>query len=225
MVCGVATGYPPYQYMDDFGNAIGMDVVIAKEVAARLGRELVVRQEPWDDVVTLLRLERIDFISGMEINTTRKLLFDFTDSYYVRKVAVFTLATNRAIEQLYDLKWKVITGDRHSYVEELFEDLGLKRKIRIHQTRSKDESMLLLKKREAVAMVAPVEVAAHLATKYNVRLKVLDDSDPGSPVGMAVTKGNSILLDQIKEALLDMERDGTLGTILRHWRGGLSVTE
>jgi len=223
LVCGVAVGYPPYQYKDELGNPSGLDVDIAKEVARRLKRDIVFDSAPWDDVVTSLRLERIDFISGMEINPKRQVMFDFTGSYYTRKVAVFALATNKAVQNLYDLKWKVITGDRHSYVEELFDKLDLKRQIRIQQTKSKDESMLLLKNREVVAMVAPVEVAYQLARKHGVRLKVLDDTDPGSPVGIAVSKGDELLLGKIKDALKSMSQDGSLDAILQMWRGGLSI--
>lgn len=223
LLCGVAVGFPPYQYQDEHGKAYGLDVDIATEVARRIHREIIFKLAPWDDVVTTLRLERIDFVSGMEINLKRQVMFDFTESYYSRKVGVFALANNRAVNNLYDLRWKVITGDRHSYVEELFDELDLKRQIRIRQTKSKDESMLLLKNREAVAIVAPTEVAFHLAERHGVQLKVLDSSDPGSPVGIAVSKNDQELLRDLTEALKSMRDDGTLEKILKLWRGGLSV--
>ena len=218
LLCGVAIGYPPYQYQNKSGKVAGMDVEIAQSIVARMGREIVFRQEAWDTIVTSLRLERLDFISGMEINAKRRQMFDFTSSYYIRKIGIFVLANDKSIESIYDLKWKVIAGDRHSYVEHLFEKLKLTNQIRIHQTKSKDESMVLLIKGDVVALVAPVEVAYHLAHKYGVRLRVLEDSDPGSQVGIAVHKGNYWLLSELELALDMMKKDGSLEMIIRKWR-------
>jgi len=218
LVCGVAIGYPPYQYQNKSGQVAGMDVEIAQSLVARMGREIVFRQDAWDTIVSSLRLERLDFISGMEINAKRRLMFDFTSSYYIRKIGIFVLADNTLIETIFDLKWQVIAGDRHSYVEHLFEKLKLKKKIRIHHTRSKDESMLLLKEGAVVALVAPVDVALHLAHKHDVQLRVLDASDPGSQIGIAVHKGNLALLSELERALDMMRKDGSLEIIIRKWR-------
>lgn len=217
IICGVANGFPPYQFKDKDGVSTGIDVELMKRIAHKLGRKVEFYQAAWDTVVTNLRLGRLDCVSGMEINKTRRLMFDFTEPVYSRKVAVFTLDNNTEIQSLMDLKGEIITGDRHSYVELHFSDLGLTNQIRIHQAKSKDQSMNLLVHGEAVAMIAPKAVAYYLAGLYGVKLRILDDPDPGSPVGVAVGKGNSELHLQIQSALDELTKEGELESLLSKW--------
>lgn len=218
LVCGVADGYPPYQFKNGNGKPVGIDVEVIKEVGKRLGRNVIFRQTAWDDVVTELRLGKLDCISGIEINQSRRIMFDFTEPFYKRRVAVFVLAENQDIQTLVDLEGKVITGDRHSYVELHFAALGIKNRIRIQQTRSKEQAIQLLIKGDAVAFVAPKAVAYYLANLYDIQLRVLDDPDPGSPVGIAIEKGNTVLLDDIKQALNELRREGQLDAIFDKWQ-------
>lgn len=216
--CGVASGYPPYQFQDEQGQPVGLDVDIMNAVARHMGREVRFYQDEWDNVVSALRLDRLDCISGMEITFDREKVFDFTTPYYRRQNVVFAQESNNAINNLEDLRWKVIAGDRHSYVERQLSSMGLKRQIRIRQAGSKDESMELLRKREVVAIIAPREVGYYLAVKHGLKVKVVNESDPGSPVGISVNEGNDELLAQIQAALSAVEDSGELGRILGKWQ-------
>lgn len=217
LVCGIAEGYPPYQFTLRNGEPAGIDVEVIRKVAERLGKTIEFRQGPWDRILTELRLGRLDCISGMEINQHRKMLFDFTSPYYKRTVAVFVLHDSH-IRSLFDLEGRVITGDRHSYVELHFAALGIKNKIRIHQTRSKEQSIQLLKKGEVVAMVAPKAVAYYLADQYGIKLRVLDAPDPGSPVGIAFEKGKTEMRIEVEQALTDLREEGGLDSIISKWQ-------
>ena len=214
----VANGYPPYQFRSDKGDPIGLDIDVIKLVAEKMGVEIRIVQGPWDDMVTALRVGRVDCVGGMEINGKRLQIFDFTDAYYSRKAAVFTLKDNLDIQTLEDLTGKIITGDRHSYVEQEFTRMNIKHRIRIRQTESKDKSLRLLKQGEVVAMVAPRAVGYYLASRHNVVVRIIDDSDPGSPVGIAVIKGNMPLLHRLDKAMDELRANGRLDQVLRKWQ-------
>ncbi|BDQ36275.1 hypothetical protein SYK_06350 [Pseudodesulfovibrio nedwellii] len=161
---------------------------------------------------------RIDCIAGIEINKKRETFFDFTTPYYMRKVVVFVREDNTNIQTIHDLRWQVVAGDRHSFVEEYFNQIGLRSQIRLYQTDSKETSMLLLQQKTIVAVIAPLEVGLYLAQKHHVKIKILDNLDPGSPVGIAVAKGNTKLLKQIEISLQKLKQEGTIDSIVAKWR-------
>ena len=150
--CGLANGYPPYQFKEN-EKATGFDTGVIKAIFENIDAQLKLSQTEWDTVVGSVRFGKIDCAIGMGINDTRKMHFDFTIPYYERKSAVFILKSNNQIKSIEDLDGKLITGDRHSFVEVLLKEKGLK--PRMKQTKSKEESMRLLKSGRFQAVIAP----------------------------------------------------------------------
>ena len=215
MTCGVAAGFPPYQFTRD-ADAAGFDVEVAKAVCARIGVTIRFEQGNWDNLLNMLRFGKIDMVAGMEINAFRNDYFEFSTPYSTRHNVIFVAAssTARTIEDLYG---NVITGDRHSFVELLWKDLGIHRNFRIMQTTTKAESMDLLATGRTVAAIMPLEVGAFLARERGFDVRVLANPDPGSEVGIALRKGQPELLERINAALRDMEADGELRALKTAW--------
>ena len=95
LVVGMEAGYPPFNWTqnDDSNGAVkiqgtdqyagGYDVEIAKRVAEKLGKELVIVKTEWDGLTPALVSGKIDaIIAGMSPTEERKATIDFTDSYY-----------------------------------------------------------------------------------------------------------------------------------------------
>ncbi|OHD11249.1 MAG: hypothetical protein A2086_01365 [Spirochaetes bacterium GWD1_27_9] len=217
-LCGLATGYPPYQYVNEKGETSGIDADVVRLIFDKLKKKVVFQQQSWDDVVAILRFsDKIDCIGGMEVSDVRKEHFDFTISYYERNIALFILETNTSIKEVKDLAGLVITGDRQSFVERKLEAEGLKDKIRIKQTQSKEDSFKLLKTGEVVGVIAPKAVGLYLAKKMGIKVRFLQDPDPGSPVAIAVKKGNTELLNKINKALQELIKEGKIESLKKKW--------
>ena len=191
---------------------------IMRSIANRMQHTVIFQQSSWDKVMTSLRLNKTDCIAGIEINDKRLTYFDFTTPYYNRKVVVFVREDNTDIHSIQDLRWQVVTGDRHSFVEKYFTQIGLRSQIRLFQTDSKDTSMRMLQQGTVVAVIAPLEVGLYLAKKHKVNVRILENADPGSPVCIAVIKGNDELLNQIEKALQALKKEGVLDLIITKWR-------
>lgn len=215
--CGMARGYPPYQYLDAQGQPAGLDAEVARLVFSRLGATGRMLPGDWDDVVASLRLGRLDFVCGMEINPDREHFFAFTAPYYSRKVVVFVRWDETGFKTVEDLVGKAVAGDRHSFVEHYLKERGLLDAIRIIRTKTKDQSMRLLKDGTVVAVIAPLAVGRLLAHRQGVPVRVIDVGDPGSPVGFAVEKGNDVLLKRLENALEELKREGVLQPVLDRW--------
>lgn len=215
--CAVAQGYPPYQFQAEGGDPAGIDVDVITEICKRMGLELQIEQGPWNDMVALLRQGRVDCVSGMEINEKRMRIFDFSSLCYSRKSAVFTRQENEFIKSLNDLKGMVIAGDRQSDVEKRLTEIGLYSRIRIRHTKSKAISMQYLENGEVVAVIVPKAVGFYLADAQGMGVNVVYVAEPGSPVGIAMCKGNMKLRHMIEGVLSEMRIDGTLDRIFKKW--------
>jgi ABC-type amino acid transport substrate-binding protein len=213
--CGVATGFPPYQFtLDD--KPVGFDVDVVRAVCARLGKEATFEQRNWDDIVSMLLFGRIDLVGGMEVNAFRFDYFEFSTAYAKRHDVVF-VTTNSTVSTVDDLFGQVITGDRHSFVELHWKEQGIYQNIRVMQTGTKQESMALLAQGKTAAAIMPLEVGWYLAAEQGLDVRVLANPDPGSDVAIALRKGQPDLLRKINDALRDMQADGELEALQRKW--------
>ena len=217
-VSGIAVGFPPYQYKSEQDEAIGFDAEVIRLLFQKMEKELSFQQMRWDDVVgTLMFTNKLDCITGMEITDTRKKYFDFTSPYYYRKAALFVLSENNHIKQPEDLVGKTIAGDKDSSLETLLEKRGIRKDIRIKQTKSKEESMRLLKSGKFSAMIAPKKVGLYLAKKLYVEVKIIAEVEPGTPVAIAVKKGNLQLLNMLESKLQTLINEGEIHKLQQDW--------
>ncbi|WP_027359597.1 transporter substrate-binding domain-containing protein [Desulforegula conservatrix] len=216
LICGIATGYPPYQFQKN-GIVTGFDADVARLVLNRMNMKFRFMQDKWDDIVALLRLGEIDLIVGMEINESRKPFFEFSKEYYIRHDVVFIRADNKDIKHIRDLYDQFITGDRHSFVEILWEKQGIKQKIRIIQTASKEESMKLLYEGRTKAAIMPEAVGYYLAKQIGLHVRILDSPDPGSPVAIAVKKKNTDLIGILDKTLHELIAEGEIDRLYKKW--------
>lgn len=211
VIIGFALGFPPYQYQDATQSPVGIDMEVAKVVFQEMGLRSRIVQGPWDDIVAKLRLgQGVDVAGGMEITGERQELFDFSLPLYHRKNVIFVLEDTLEISSLGDLKGKLITGDRNSYIETLLHQRGDRKDIRIIQTESKEEAFQLLVHHRVEACLMPYAVGKTLAQGQRVKVRVIDVGDRGTPVAFAVKKGNKHLLNRLNIAIEQVQRKGLL---------------
>lgn len=215
IVCGLASGYPPYQFIDDNG-VTGIDAHIASELFKRLDIPFSFSQGNWDDVFNLLRTNKIDMITGMEITEERKKYFDFTVSLY-RRYEVIIVLESSPYKSLNDLKQKKISGDRQSFIENQWTEQGIRSDFRIIQFDSKEESFLKLVDNDIEACIMPKAVAVYLSKKNRVNIRIIEAGDSGTPVALAVTKGNTGYYETINSELKKMIKDKTINNIYDKW--------
>lgn len=220
LLCGMSDGYPPYQYKDRRIGATGFDADVFRELLKSTKQESELLQTSWDDVVPALFYgNSVDCVLGMEVTETRKAMFDFTIPYYQRKTALFTLANNTEINSVSDLVGHKITGDKQSSLEAMLKQENLYDSIRIKHTRSKEESFRLLKSGKFIAMIAPKEVGLYLANKYNTPIRIVHEMEQGTPVAIAVKKGNTNLINMFNDLLLKAKSKKRIEALYMNWFG------
>lgn len=98
-VVGMECGYKPYNWTESEasetnvkidGNQYceGYDVQIARLIASKMGKELVIKKMAWEGLILSLQLGDIDgIIAGMSPTAERKEEIDFSDIYYLDETA------------------------------------------------------------------------------------------------------------------------------------------
>jgi len=72
LIIGLQSGYPPFEFIDSNGNIVGFDVDLAKLIAHKLGKELIIKDMEFEGVILSLKQKKIDLIiSGMNITPSR----------------------------------------------------------------------------------------------------------------------------------------------------------
>lgn len=215
-VCGVAKGFPPYQFIDESGKSAGLDVEVAKMVFKTASLNASLFQDDWEILLFNLVHKKtvVDMLCGAEITAERQKLLDFTIPYYKRRTVLFTLK-ERPIKRIEDLYGKIVAGDLHSSFEKM---LGERKfNIRITKTTTKEESFKKLKDKTVIAVIAPVEVGLYLSKKMGIQTQIFDQGDIGSPVGIAVKKGDQKLINALNAALKKLINDGEIDKILKKY--------
>lgn len=81
--------FPPYEYLDDSGNVIGIEIEILQLIADKLGLELVIDEMDFDSALLAVQQGKSDMVvSGCTVTEDRKLVMNFTDSYTTAKQVI-----------------------------------------------------------------------------------------------------------------------------------------
>lgn len=121
LILGLDDAYPPMGFRNEDGEIIGFDIDMAKEVAARLGVELVIQPISWDSKEFELSSKNIDCIwNGVSVNDSRIEEFNMTKPY-LPNAQVILVADNSGIETKADLAGKKIGTQAGSAAMEALE--------------------------------------------------------------------------------------------------------
>lgn len=115
LVLGLDESFPPMGFRDsETGEIIGFDIDLAKEVAKRLGVELVLQPIDWDAKELELNGKKIDLIwNGMSV-TDERIENMFLSKPYVANAQVIIVPSNSKIKTKADLAGKKIALQKGS---------------------------------------------------------------------------------------------------------------
>ncbi len=127
---GLECNYAPFNWtqLDDTNEAIeinggggycnGYDVMIAKNIANGLDRNLVIVKTEWDGLIPALNAGKIDaVIAGMSPTEERKASVDFSDIYYESDLVIVVKkdGSYANAQSLQDFKDAKITGQLNTF--------------------------------------------------------------------------------------------------------------
>ncbi len=211
LVMGTNATFPPYEYVDDNGEIVGIDAEIAAAVAEKLGMELEIKDMEFDSFLTAVQSKTIDIaLAGMTVTDERKLSVNFSDTY-AKGVQVIIVPENSAIKTVDDLKGKKIgvqtgtTGDIYCT-----DEFGQEN---VNQYQNGALAVAALNNGQIDCVVIDNEPAKNFV-KANTGLKILDTEYANEDYAAAISKENTELLENFNKALKELKDDGTVDKII-----------
>ncbi|HGJ5872886.1 arginine ABC transporter substrate-binding protein [Arsenophonus apicola] len=212
--------YAPFESIDANNNIVGFDIELAKAICQKLNANCTFTHQSFDSLIPSLKMRRFDaLIAGIDITPERQKQVDFTDTYY-NNSATFIAVKNK-INKISLLKGKKIgvqNGTTHQkYIMQQHKEMQAV-PYDNYQT-----AILDLKNGRIDAVFGDTAVTTEwLKTKGNEDLaavgeKVTDANYFGVGLGIAVRKGNKVLLDKLNKALAQVKQDGSYDVIYQKW--------
>lgn len=222
--------FPPYEYVGEGGEIIGVDVEIGKKIAEKIGVELEVKNTKFDGIVAGVTSGKADLgIAGITVTEERQQQVDMSHAY-VESIQYLVVPEDSDLSSMADLAGKTVGGQTgttgYMAVEDEINKGSLKDKnSEIKPFDSAPVAMQDLIKGGIDAVVIDELVAIEIANANPGYKAVPLTYDDGEPVkeqfAVAVKKGNEDLLEIVNEVIDELVESGQIDT----WIDQYSVDE
>lgn len=209
------TTYAPFEFQDENGNFVGIDLEILEAIAQREGFTYEIRALGFNAAVQALESGQVDaVIAGMTITDQRKQKFDFSTPYYESGIVLGIRDDNNDITSYKDLKGKNV-AIKIGTTSEMFAN-KIKDQYGFTVTSFDDTANMYedVKSGNSAALFEDYPVLAYGVTQNN-GLKIVTEKEPSGSYGIAVQKGkNRELLTALNQGLAKIQSDGTYEEII-----------
>jgi polar amino acid transport system substrate-binding protein len=221
LVLGLDDAFPPMGFRNEDNEIVGYDIDLAKEVARRLGVQLVPQPIDWNAKEQELNTGKIDCIwNGFTITDERKAAMLFSKPY-LRNAQVVVVKKGSPYATLKSLKGKKVglqagssAGGALDAAKEFKASLAGVVEFKDNLT-----ALMDLEARGVDAVVMDLIVANDNIKRSGKPYVVLKETLAPEVFGVGFRKGDAGLRDAVQAQLEAMAKDGTLGKLTAKWFG------
>ncbi|GLI86524.1 ABC transporter substrate-binding protein [Rossellomorea marisflavi] len=221
---GLEAGYAPFNWSQktDANGAVkikgskeyagGYDVEMAKKLADKMGKELVVVKTEWDGLVPALNSGKIDaIVAGMSPTAERKKAIDFSDNYYKSDLVMVVKKGGKyeGVKSIQDFKGAKVTAQLNTFHYSVIDQIkGVSKETAMDNfpaMRVALQSGII----DGYVSERPEAVSASTANddfamvEFNEGFKTSEDD---TAIAVGVEKGSD-LTEEINKALKDISED------------------
>jgi polar amino acid transport system substrate-binding protein len=238
------TSAPPQESLDTSNNAVGSDIDLIKEIAARMGLTATVETTAWDSLIPALTGGSCDIIiSAMTIAVDRQAQVDMIPYFAAGQSFIVLKGNPSNIKSIDDLCGKAVgawpveadhiagTGLGYDNTNSLDANCTAKGKpaITLQQFDEDTSALLALQAGTIVAYFIDEPEAGYRVAQGAGKFELVGAMTLDRRAeGISVTKNHTGLRDAVKAALLSMINDGTYTQILTKWgvqSGGITAAD
>lgn len=225
-IIGTDTTYAPFEFEDEDGNFVGIDMDLLEAIAQDQGFDYELRILGFNAAVQALESNQVDaVIAGMSITEEREKAFDFSNAYYASG-SQFAVAANSEIDSLEDLKGKTVavkTGTTgYDVAERLSADYGFTLAAFEDSVNMYED----MKTGNSDAVIEDYPVMVYAAATGRVDLKLIGEQEAIAENGFAVNKGeNAELLQMFNDGLANIQASGEYEEIIARYLGEEALEE
>ena len=220
LVVGTAANMPPLNMTMKDGQIAGMEIDLARLIAAALEVKLTLKQMPFNDLLAALQAGQVDMIlSGMTITPARNLKVAFVGPYLITGKSILTrkaILESMSEPSKINNPDKVLVALKGSTSQVFAEKVFPKAKLLL--TDDYDQAVSMVREDKAQAMVADMSICQLSVYRYpEAELVTLQSALSYEPLGIAIPANDFLLINWLQNFLHTMEKDGALGMIVDKW--------
>lgn len=220
LIVGTAGNMPPLNMITRDGVPAGLDVDLARYIAAGMGVELKLVTKNFADLLPALEAGEVDMvISGLTITPARNLKVAFVGPYQISGKAILTKKSTLA--KIASMRGKGATQHRVvALAGSTSADLvrATMPGVKLIAVDSYDEGVAMLLKDEADAMVSDYHACVMALLRYPDAGFIADITPfTYEPLGIAVPAGDSHLLNWLNNFLGTLDSTGELLKLKTKW--------
>jgi len=219
LVVGTSANLPPLTFKAKDGSIKGLDIDLARMIAAAMDVKLRVVEIPFNDLLPALESGKIDMIlSCMTITPDRNLRVIYVGPYFVSGQSILTtkdVAINiNGVEDINksDFSIAVPAGTTTEKIAKL-----MLPKAKLVIAGSTDGALDLLRKKKVKAMMADYPYTSVTSFKYQDKGFVANPPFSVEPIGIAIRPDDPLLTNFLENLLLLLKGDGMLDGASKRW--------
>ena len=222
LVIATNAEFPPFEFIVEKDKGIvgeydGIDIVLMKEIADKLGMELEISNMTFESIIGAVSSGKADLaVAGMTVDEERLESLDFTETYWAAIQTILVGKDNTDITNVDSLAGKTVgvvtgyTGD--TTLSKIAEEKNITLK---RYTKGIDAVQELVNgKLDAAVIDSPT---AESFIKENPEIKGVNDDAffETEEYAIGVKKGNQELLDKVNAALKEIKEAGRIEEIAK----------
>lgn len=218
-IIGTDTTFAPFEFENDEGDFVGIDIDLLAAIAEDQGFEYELRTLGFNAAVTALEAGQVDgVIAGMSITEEREQKYDFSNPYYSTKTGV-AVDPKKGISDLSELKGQQIavkTGTTGAdYAESIKDEYGFDVKY-VEDSATMYQDVLT---GNSAAAFEDYAVIQYEITR-GMGLEVISQSEEGGQYGFATLKGKQAdLVEKFNSGLENLKESGKYDEIISTYLG------
>lgn len=220
LVVGTAGSMPPLNMTTRDGEVIGLEIDMARHIAAEMGVKLRIAPMPFAELLPALENGRVDMVlSGMTINGQRNLRVAFAGPYYVTGKAFLTkikrIASARKASEINspETTLSVLRGSTSQrFVEESMPQ------AKVVPAENYDEAVSLVIQDKVNAMIADLPVCMLSVFRYPDKgLLSLSTPITYEPLGVALPPDDHLFVNWVENFIDKMKGSGQMDDLRARW--------
>ena len=209
LVMATNAEFPPYEYYED-GDIVGIDVEIAKAIAAKLGMELQIEDMAFDAIIPAVTSGKADFgAAGMTVTEERQRSVEFTDTY-ANSNQVAIVKEDSDITGSDALAGKIIGVQLGTTGDALATEI---KDATVERYNKGLEAVQSLTQGKIDAVVID-QATAEAFVKKTEGIKILEEKMSEEEYAIAIKKGNMELVEKMNEAIKELIEEGKIDEIV-----------
>ena len=219
LVLGTSADFAPYEYhkmIDGKDTILGFDVALARQIAEDMGKELVIKDMEFGNLITELNNGTVDLLAaGLSPTEERKQQVDFSEPYYFGEQSIIIREEDAdKYKSADDFEGASIAAQVNSIQEGIVKEQFPKANL-VSLPKLPDEIMSLTTGK-VDGVVVEVAVAEGFIAQ-NQGLMISDIEVPYDATGscIAVKKGNTELLEQINKTIAEVKENGKMDEFIK----------